>query len=49
MSGSGFSQASATQAARNAGLQRISFWTTPGAHEQIAAYPFTTEDFLPPP
>ena len=45
-----YGQALATQAAQNLRLERISFWTTPGAGpEQNAGYPFTFEDFLPPP
>jgi len=48
-----YGQAFATQAAQNPRLQRVSFWTTPGGgpnnEEQNSAYPFTIEDFLPPP
>jgi hypothetical protein len=48
-----YGQAFATQAAQNTRLQRVSFWTTPGGgpnnEEQNSAYPFTIEDFLPPP
>lgn len=48
-----YGQAFATQAAQNPRLQRVSFWTTPGGgpnnEELNSAYPFTIEDFLPPP
>jgi hypothetical protein len=48
-----YGQAFAAQAAQNPRLQRVSFWTTPGGgpgmEEQNSAYPFTIEDFLPPP
>jgi hypothetical protein len=48
-----YGQAFATQAALSPRLQRVSFWTTPGGGpnmiEQNSAYPFTIEDFLPPP
>ena len=46
-----YGQAFATQAAQNSRLQRVSFWTTPdgGGTGQEEAYPFTIEDFLPPP
>ena len=46
-----YGQAYATQAAQNSRLQRVTFWTTPytdGLGED-AAYPFSIEDFLPPP
>ena len=43
----------AGQAAQSPRLQRVSFWTTPGGgpnnEEANSAYPFTIEDFLPPP
>ncbi len=43
-----YGQAFPRQAAQNARLQRVSFWTTPdgGGPGQNAAYPFTIEDFL---
>jgi hypothetical protein len=48
-----YGQAFAAQAAQNSRLQRVSFWTTPGGGpnmiEQNSTYPFTIEDFLPPP
>jgi len=46
-----YGQAFATQAAQNSRLQRVSFWTWPdsGGPGQNATYPFTIEDFLPPP
>jgi len=46
-----YGQAFATQAVQNSRLQRVSFWTTPdgGGPGQEEAYPFTIEDFLPPP
>jgi len=48
-----YGQAFAGQAAQHPRLQRVSFWTTPGGGpamlEHNAAYPFTIEDFLPPP
>ncbi len=46
-----YGQAFAAQAAQHPRLQRVSFWTTPdgGGSGQSAAYPFTIEDFLPPP
>jgi hypothetical protein len=41
----------ATQAAQSPEMQRVSFWTTPdgGGPGQDSAYPFTIEDYLPPP
>ena len=44
-------QAYATQAAQSPRMQRVTFWTTPdgGGTGQDEAYPFTIEDFLPPP
>jgi len=41
----------ATQAAQNARLQRVSFWTRPdgGGPGVNVAYPFAIEDFFPPP
>ena len=48
-----YGQAFAGQAAQHPRLQRVSFWTTPGGGpgmvEHNSAYPFTIEDFLPPP
>jgi hypothetical protein len=46
-----YGQAYAMQAAQSPRLQRVSFWTTPdgGGTGQEEAYPFTIEDFLPPP
>jgi hypothetical protein len=46
-----YGQAFATEAALNSRLRRVSFWTTPdgGGTGQEEAYPFTIEDFLPPP
>lgn len=46
-----YGQAYAAQAAQSSRLQRVSFWTTPdgGGTGQNAGYPFTIEDFLPPP
>jgi hypothetical protein len=48
-----YGQVFPAQAALNSRLQRVSFWTTPGGgpgmEEQDSAYPFTIEDFLPPP
>jgi hypothetical protein len=48
-----YGQTFAGQAAQSPRLQRVSFWTTPGGgpnnEEQNSAYPFTIEDFLPPP
>jgi hypothetical protein len=46
-----YGQAFATQAALNSRLRRVSFWTSPdgGGTGQEEAYPFTIEDFLPPP
>lgn len=47
-----YGQAFANQAALNSRLQRVSFWTAPGGGSQGPlghAYPFTIEDFLPPP
>jgi len=46
-----YGQAFAAQAAQHPRLQRVSFWTTPdgGGLGHSAAYPFTIEDFLPPP
>ena len=48
-----YGQAFAAQAAQHPRLQRVSFWTTPGGGpgmvEHNSAYPFTIEDFLPPP
>ena len=45
-----YGQAFPKQAALNARLQRVSFWTTPdgGGPGQNVAYPFAIEDFLPP-
>jgi len=44
-------QAYATLAAQNPRLQRVSIWSWPdgGGTGQDAPYPFTMEDFLPPP
>jgi hypothetical protein len=46
-----YGQAFASQAAQNPRLQRVSFWTWPdgGGTGQNPNYPFTIEDFLPPP
>jgi hypothetical protein len=46
-----YGQAFLKQAALNARLQRVSFWTTPdgGGPGQNVAYPFAIEDYLPPP
>ncbi|HXY25343.1 MAG TPA: hypothetical protein VEI73_11880 [Candidatus Acidoferrum sp.] len=46
-----YGQAFATLAAQNPQLRRVSFWTTPdgGGKGVNIAYPFATEDFLPPP
>ena len=46
-----YGQAFAAQAAQHPRLRRVSFWTTPdgGGLGHNAAYPFTIEDFLPPP
>lgn len=46
-----YGQAFATQAAQNSRLRRVVFWTWPdsGGPGQNATYPFTIEDFLPPP
>ncbi len=45
-----YGQAFASQAAQNARLQRVSFWTTPdgGGTGQNSTYPFTIEDYYPP-
>lgn len=44
-------QAYATLAAENSRLQRVSIWSWPGSGgtNQDGPYPFTMEDFLPPP
>jgi hypothetical protein len=46
-----YGQAFATQAAMNSRLRRVIFWSWPdsGGPGQNATYPFTIEDFLPPP
>ena len=46
-----YGQAFATQAAQSPRMLQVNFWTTPdgGGPGQEEAYPFTTEDFLPPP